>query len=48
MDSGADGSEAKDPEELWRETTAGAKLRFEEGDVGDEDIQNAIEWARSQ
>lgn len=37
-----------DPEEVWKEVTAESKRRFDEEDITDSDIEDAIRWARSQ
>lgn len=39
---------SKDPEEVWRGLTEDAKKKFDEKWVEEEDVEDAVEWARSQ
>jgi hypothetical protein len=39
---------SEDPAEVWREATAETKRRFDEENVTEDEVEDAIEWARSQ
>lgn len=45
-----DDEATRDPsaEDVWLDATAETKRRFDEEDVGEGDVEDAIEWARSQ
>ena len=41
-------ADSEDPEEVWHEATAETKRRFDDENVTEGDVEDAIEWARSQ
>jgi hypothetical protein len=48
LDSDHETETASDPDVVWRETTAETKRRFDEENVTEDDVEDAIEWARSR
>jgi hypothetical protein len=49
VEQGGDGdSTTPTASEIWQEMTAESKRRFDEEGVTDDDVEDAIEWARSQ
>jgi predicted RNase H-like HicB family nuclease len=48
LDDGGESSRDTEADEIWRDATAETKRRFEAEDVTEEDVEDAIERARSQ